>query len=252
MNKLLECVDINKSIDNQTIIKHLNLSVYENQIHIIKGPNGSGKSVTLKLLAKLYQPTNGKINWFKDVSICYIPDKIPKSMLLKVNEYIDFICKNNGIVDKKEINYFIKMFNLEQFVNMKIQKCSKGTQQKLNIIQALISNRELILIDEPTDGLDRESQQKFYEAIEGLNKKTIILVSHDKNIDQYLSNARYYDIEGMKEINNINKPINYYQLTVLDSSSDIISKQNVNENVLEEELMKLINSGFKIKEVIKK
>lgn len=126
--------NVKKTINGNTILNNLNLTIPKNSITLIDGYNGSGKSVTLKLIAKIYKPTSGKL--ISDGVVSYAPDQFPTSLNLTLDEYFNYLKKIYKLPTySKMIDYMVSNFNLEQFLDFKVNNCSKGTRQKVNIIQ---------------------------------------------------------------------------------------------------------------------
>lgn len=188
--KIIDVNNINFNYNETKVLENVNLEVHKGDFLGLVGPNGSGKTTLLRIILGLNKPKTGtinlfgkKINKFKDYKkIGYVPQKatnIDQTFPATVKEII-----STGTMKKvtfKEIQTALKTVNMTQFANRKIGKLSGGQQQRIFIARALLSKPELIILDEPTTGIDKESRDAFYELLHKLNKKgiTIILVSHD-------------------------------------------------------------------------
>lgn len=190
-NRLIKATDISKVIAGQTIIKQTSFCLQGNKAFCIQGRNGSGKSTLLKLLAGIYEPTQGILerNTHK---IGYVPEHFPEGLPFRINEYFAYITNFHSHV-KKEIKYYTQLFSLDAFLNTPLKQCSKGTKQKVGIIQALISKPDLLLLDEPLTGLDRESQQVLIQLLnEQKRKSMIIFTAHEKQLMEKMADEHYF------------------------------------------------------------
>ena len=178
-----------KGIDNIT------LDVHEGEIYGFIGTNGAGKSTLIRTLLNLIYPTSGKAT-LNSLDIVNDADKI-KSVVafvpseitfykIKVKELFDFCLKAWQIKDKSKLDNLCKYFELD--VERSIPDLSYGNRKKVSLILALIKDSKIIILDEPTNGLDPIMQDKFFKClIEEKNKgKTIFLSSHNLNeIEKY-------------------------------------------------------------------
>ncbi|HEH8023444.1 TPA: ABC transporter ATP-binding protein [Staphylococcus aureus] len=176
--------NVKKTINGNTILNNLNLTIPKNSITLIDGYNGSGKSVTLKLIAKIYKPTSGKL--ISDGVVSYGPDQFPTSLNLTLDEYFNYLKKIYKLPTySKMIDYMVSNFNLEQFLDFKVNNCSKGTRQKVNIIQCLVKPADIYILDEPFSGLDKDSIYFLANYLcEIKSKATIIISSHEHDINK--------------------------------------------------------------------
>lgn len=176
--------NVKKTINGNTILNNLNLTIPKNSITLIDGYNGSGKSVTLKLIAKIYKPTSGKL--ISDGVVSYAPDQFPTSLNLTLDEYFNYLKKIYKLPTySKMIDYMVSNFNLEQFLDFKVNNCSKGTRQKVNIIQCLVKPADIYILDEPFSGLDKDPIYFLANYLcEIKSKATIIISSHEHDINK--------------------------------------------------------------------
>ena len=185
--KIIKLSNVSKKFKKSYVFKDLNLDISRGDCVHIVGDNGSGKSVTLKLLSGLSQPSHGNVDIHSNEQISYMPDKFPNSFNLSVKEYLNYLNKLNEYSYKK-IEYYTKEFKMAEHYNFSIKNLSKGTLQKLNIIQALSSNANILILDEPFSGLDKNSQTTFYNILKKIvNSKTIIFSSHNNSISHDFS-----------------------------------------------------------------
>lgn len=249
LNTRIEVNNVDKVINSKVVLKNISFTLDNNELLIVKGSNGSGKSTLLKLLCGIYKPSRGKIEGLNNISVSYIPDKIPQTINSTVKELLELLLLEYNKDGKEYLVKLIEKFQLNKFLNYRINNCSKGTKQKINIIHALLSNRGLILIDEPTDGLDSNSKMLFVEELNKIKDKAIIIVTHDKQLISSIKESKIYNLD-IKDYEFTDKAINYI-IKFLSIETNKISNKIVKNNHLESTLVSLINEGNKIEEVRK-
>ncbi len=167
--------NLTKRYGNKTVLDNICYSFDDNKIYFIVGINGVGKSTLYKAILRQihYQGEiiiNGKIS--------YIPEEPFMPALMSVKSFLKNITNKTLDLDQK-IDYYLNYFNINDVRNKELGMVSKGTKQKINIIQALISPSDILIIDEPLNGLDKESQKLFMNLLKNIkNNKLIIFVSH--------------------------------------------------------------------------
>ena len=190
--KILECKNLSKTIGKKQILKNVELEISEGDILGFIGPNGAGKTTTIKLILGLQKITSGyvKINGYdikenfekaieKVGTIVENPDLYMymsgyKNLKLIANLYKD--------VDQKRVEEVIKITGLENRINDKVSKYSLGMRQRLGIAQALLHKPNLLILDEPTNGLDPEGIKQLRDLLKKLAKKEkmgILISSHN-------------------------------------------------------------------------
>lgn len=199
------------------VIDNLNLKVDSGELIVVVGENGGGKSTLLKLILGELKPKLGSIkllgkdidslNSFKDIG--YVPqmnivNKIPFPItcleLVVLNLYEDFgfikIPKKRHLKKAKEI---LLSMGLEKYINTPFNELSGGLQQRVLISRAMINSPEVLILDEPTAGVDGESKIHFFEIIQELNEKhnmTVILVTHE--VDSAKANLKLHNIYNLE------------------------------------------------------
>jgi ABC-2 type transport system ATP-binding protein len=193
MTQAIETVNLTKRYGRLTAVDKLNLNVNANTIHGFLGPNGAGKTTTIKVLVGLLKPDEGEARIFgEEVSgdkpdvrlrIGYMPElpKFPKH--LKGSELLDIYGRMYGLSQQQRHDQLPKLFEqvgLKGRENDLIGKYSKGMQQRLGIAQALLSEPELVILDEPSLGLDPVGMVEVRELIKNVVKEgmTVFLSSH--------------------------------------------------------------------------
>jgi ABC-2 type transport system ATP-binding protein len=193
MDSAIETVNLTKKYGRLTAVDKLNLKVNAGTIHGFLGPNGAGKTTTIKILVGLLKPDEGKARVFgKEVSgdkpdvrlkMGFMPElpKFPKH--LKGTELLDIYGRMYGMSQQQRRDQLPKLFELVGLKgreNDLIGKYSKGMQQRLGIAQALLNSPELIILDEPSLGLDPVGMVEVRELIQNVAKEgtTVFLSSH--------------------------------------------------------------------------
>ena len=172
-------------------LDQLNFSVRKNEVYGLLGPNGSGKSTTLKLILGLYQPTEGEASIFgmnaervaSRVSVGFLPENPYFYRYLSGEETIRFfghLCGMRGSKLESKINELLALVGLEIHRHRRLAGYSKGMLQRIGLAQALVHDPGLLLLDEPTAGVDPIGSMEIRDLILKLKKmgKTILLCSH--------------------------------------------------------------------------
>jgi len=189
----IETSDLTKCFDSLVAVNKLNLKVQKNSIHGFLGPNGAGKSTTIKMIVGLLRPNSGSLKVFGQevhvddansrLNIGYMPElpKFPKH--LKGAELLDIYGRMHGMSEQEraeQIPKLIDLVGLKGRENDLIGKYSKGMQQRIGIAQALLNNPELVVLDEPSIGLDPVGMMEVRELVKTVSKEglTVFLSSH--------------------------------------------------------------------------
>lgn len=186
MEYLLETKNLSKKFKNQTIVEGVNLSVPKNSIYGLLGPNGAGKSTILKMICGIYRPSDGEVyfkgeKWnrgnLKDVGV--LIENPPLYENLTARENLKVRTTALGIPNSR-IDEVLEIVNLTNTGKKVAGKFSLGMKQRLGIAIALLNKPKLIILDEPTNGLDPIGIEDFRNLIKSLPKKdiTVILSSH--------------------------------------------------------------------------
>lgn len=174
---------VSKQVDGFPLVVDLDFNIAERAKVAILGHNGSGKSSLLKLIAGIYKPTSGEIH-IVNKNIGYTPEHFPENIRFKLGEYllhVGMISGQDKETVKKVIASYSEMFQLEPYMNTQLKYCSKGTKQKAGLIQALLTNCDVLLLDEPMTGLDEESKQAFVAMINRMERDiTLIFTAHEQ------------------------------------------------------------------------
>lgn len=187
---MLKVEHVTKYYDNVLAVDNLSFEVKDGEIFGLLGVNGAGKTTTFRMIIGLLEPTEGKV-LLNDHPINYdVTDEIgflteERSLLTKltVEEQIIYYGKLKGMKEEKileELDIWLKKFHIEEYRNRKIKELSKGNQQKVQFISAVINNPKLLILDEPFSGLDPINVEMFMNAIKEFQKRgsSIIFSSH--------------------------------------------------------------------------
>ncbi|MDF2840625.1 MAG: transporter related [Clostridia bacterium] len=212
---IIEAKDISFAYEGRNILDNTSLDIYPGDFMAIIGPNGSGKSTLMKICTGLIKPKQGnvvlfgkEINKFKEWGrLGYIPQKAT-SFNQDFPATVEEVVKSNlysriglmGRVKKQHIqkvHEVLDMVGMLDFKDRLIGRLSGGQQQRVFIAKALVSSPEILFMDEPTTGIDANSEKDFYALMDELNKKgiTIVMVTHDigavsKNISRVICLSR--------------------------------------------------------------
>jgi len=186
---ILKCENLNKDFGKKQILKDVSLEVYEGDILGFIGPNGAGKTTTIKLILGLQNITRGKVlingydiekQFSKAIeNVGAIVENPDLYMYLSGYENLKLAANLYKEIDKKRINEVLKLVGLEKRANEKVSKYSLGMRQRLGIAQAILHKPSLLILDEPTNGLDPEGIKEMRELLLNLakNEKMAILIS---------------------------------------------------------------------------
>jgi len=189
---VIEVRGLTKKFKNLTAVNNLDLNVYRGDVFGFLGPNGAGKSTTIRMLLSLIKPNEGSIKIFgmpleKNRSeilrkVGAIVEKPDFYMYLSAYKNLEILGKLSGAdASKKKIMEMLELVGLEKRYKSKVKTFSHGMKQRLGIAQALLHDPELIILDEPTTGLDPQGMKEIRDLILYLSKtknKTIFLSSH--------------------------------------------------------------------------
>lgn len=186
---MIELKNVTKKFGNFVALDNVNFKIEKGKIVGFLGQNGAGKTTTMKIITGLMEPTQGevlindeKLSKKNTVKIGYMPENTPLYESLTVKEFIDFMGELKSIKKqerKKQINELLEILNLDDVKNKLIKNISKGYKQRVSLAGALIGNPEILILDEPTVGLDPKQIIEIRNLIKSLKRKhTILLSSH--------------------------------------------------------------------------
>ncbi|MCB0390615.1 MAG: ABC transporter ATP-binding protein [Bdellovibrionales bacterium] len=189
---MIEVKNLTKLYGERVAINNLNFKVRKGEIVGFLGPNGAGKSTTMKIITGHMAPSQGQVlvdgfDVFEQPievkkRIGYLPENPPVYMDMFVKDYLTFVANLKG-VNKKQIKELvekaIEKTNLQDVSKRMIQNLSKGFRQRVGIAQALVSDPEILILDEPTVGLDPKQVAEIRKLIQSLKgQHTVVLSTH--------------------------------------------------------------------------
>jgi ABC-2 type transport system ATP-binding protein len=188
METAIHLEDLTKAYGKHRGITGVNLDVHTGEVFGYLGPNGAGKTTTIRLLLDLIRPTRGRVQLFgTDVGaagaairrrIGYLPGELALYDHLTARELLVYFAHLRGGIDDRIIGALAERLTLD--LSRPIRSLSKGNKQKVGIVQAFMSHSDLLILDEPTDGLDPLVQQEFLRMVREVKEqgRTVFLSSH--------------------------------------------------------------------------
>lgn len=232
---VLEVKGLKKVIGKREIIKDLNFSVKEGEIYGFLGPNGAGKTTTIRMLVGLILPTAGEVKIcgenlknnkekaLKDVGAVVENPELYK--YLSGRENLMQIARIRG-VSKEEVQDLIKLVGLEARINDKVKKYSLGMKQRLGLAAALIGNPKLLILDEPTNGLDPSGIIDFRKIVKQAAKErgmAVFVSSHIlSEVQQLCDRVAFINNGVIKAVEDMNDAVTGTEkesLTLVTSSN---------------------------------
>lgn len=191
-NTILKCENLCKRFSKKQILKNVSFEINEGDILGFIGPNGAGKTTTIKLMLGLQSITSGKVtingfdiekNFTKAIEkVGAIVENPDLYMYLSGYENLKLIANLYKGIDEKRIQEVVKLVKLENRIKDKVSKYSLGMRQRLGIAQAILHKPNLLILDEPTNGLDPEGMKEMRELLTDLAQKekmAILISSHN-------------------------------------------------------------------------
>jgi ABC-2 type transport system ATP-binding protein len=205
---VVEMLDVTKTFGKQTAVDNLSLSVPQGCIYGFIGPNGSGKTTTLRMIMNILYPDSGSIKVFGEniqgacsSRIGYLPEERGLYKSMKVRDVLQF----NGRLKcgrdvSTEVNQWLDRLDLADRSNNKVETLSKGLSQKVQFIATVVSNPDLVILDEPFTGLDPVNVDAIRAAVLDLraNGNTVIFSTHDMNVAERMCDYIFMIFRGKK------------------------------------------------------
>lgn len=181
-NTLIKINDLNVIFGDQAAISDVNLNIQHGEFIGLIGPNGAGKSTLLRAILGLNTNIKGKVTIAKDCHIGYVPQSgIAKNQQIPMS-VAEIVGLETPRLNRREIiTRALDEISMSEYINRPYKELSGGQQQRVLIAKALVGNPNLMILDEPTTGIDEQSQKIFFNILRRLQSKgiTIIMVSHD-------------------------------------------------------------------------
>ncbi|MDA4134171.1 MAG: ABC transporter ATP-binding protein [Thaumarchaeota archaeon] len=242
-NPSIEIVDLTKSYGSFTAVSHLNLKIEGPKCVGFLGPNGAGKTTTLKMLTDLIRPTSGQafinganVHTRKKAALASVGTLIETPEIypsLTPREALTMIAEIRGIPRaerKKRIEEVVAEVRMEEWLDKRVGKFSKGMKQRIDIASALLSDPTILLLDEPSTGLDPRGMSEVRSIVKALKGKNrlIFMSSHI--------------LSEVSEICDEVAMIDHGKLLVYDTLSNVTTKFSGDQNIVEVGLLQPIEA----------
>ena len=274
--EILKIKNLNKSFGKKKILKNVSFNVNEGDILGFIGPNGAGKTTTIKMILGLQSIDSGTVtingydikkNFEKAIEkVGTIVENPDLYMYLSGYDNLKLISNLYKNVDKKRIDEVIKIVKLETRINDKVSKYSLGMRQRLGIAQALLHKPNLLILDEPTNGLDPEGIKELRDIIKRLATKEkvgVVISSHNlSELESFcnkiviIKNGEIVETNELKKVKNIEESY-IFEVDEISKISKILEEKiekindnsfkiHINKESIPEIIKKLIENGVKI------
>jgi len=263
---VIEIKNVTKKYPNITAVDHISFEVKDGEVVGFLGPNGAGKSTTMNMITGFIEPTEGQIvvNGF-DIAkkpkkakkqIGYMPEGTPLYTELTVREFVNYMAELKGVKSKQRkemVTRIIKEVGLENVQNKIIRNLSRGYKQRVSMAGALVGDPDVIILDEPTVGLDPKQITEIRSLIKELGKKhTVILSSHIlSEVSQIcervviINHGKIVAIDTPENLENKTKEKNTILVTVEDPKENMKHLQETVTEVSEVKFVKDNEDGSK-------
>ena len=231
--------NVSKTFGEKLAVDNISFEINKPGVFGLLGTNGAGKSTTIRMILGILKKDTGTINWNgkeverKYVNFGYLPEERGIYPKIKISEQLMYLAKLKGMKKKEaeeSMNFWLKRLEVEEYKNQTAEKLSKGNQQKIQFITAVIHNPELLVIDEPFSGLDPINTELLKSAILELVEKGtyIIMSSHQMaSIEEFCTDILILNrgktiLQGnLKEIKESYKANRIDLITKVDVSREI-------------------------------
>lgn len=182
-NTLIQFSDIGYSAGKKNIVTDISFAIEKEQIVTVIGPNGSGKSTIAKLLLQIIHQTTGTIQRSKGIRIGYVPQHfaLESNIPLLVKDFLRLYVKSNT----NDIQELSQRMGCETLQNKMLYQVSGGEMQRVLLTRALLAKPQLLVLDEPTQGLDVQSEHDYYNLLNSIKTQlhcSVLLISHDLHL----------------------------------------------------------------------
>ncbi|MDY6071395.1 MAG: ABC transporter ATP-binding protein [Bacilli bacterium] len=245
MKRVIKVRNISKTINKKKILDNINFDIYEGEIVGLVGKNGAGKSTLLKIMTGLYSYDEGEIYYYNyNLKTDYEKAmSIVGTLIENPDMYSNLTGKKNlelfksmfkGI-DEATVEEIVRIVEMEKYLGKKFKTYSLGMKERLGIASSLINKPKILILDEPTNGLDREGIKKIMKMLKELKDTTIIISSHMLNDIEELCNKIIFindgKIDSIKIKQNDNKKNVFFEVDDFSKARLIIKDYCINENL---------------------
>ena len=269
MSKILEVKNLNKHFGSRQILFDVSFDLDEGEILGFIGPNGAGKTTTIKLILGLQAIESGevKINGFDVVhdferaiaKVGAIVESPDTYMYMSGRDNLELMAEYYGDVTPERVEEVIKLVGLENRIDDKVSKYSLGMRQRLGIAAALVHNPNILILDEPTNGLDPEGIKEVRELLIKLAKKEnigILISSHNlAELDNFVTNAciiqngKIITTQSIKELKKAEKSAFVFDLDKTDGVDKVIEKEH---EIMKNNMVKVFMERDDVPELLEK
>lgn len=270
METVLECKSLNKKIGKKDILKNVSLEVQEGDILGFIGPNGAGKTTTIKLIIGLQKINSGEVkingydikNQFEKAieRVGTIVENPDLYMYMSGLDNLKMIARLYKNIDAKRIDEVIKLVGLENRIKDKVSKYSLGMRQRLGIAQAILHKPNLLILDEPTNGLDPEGIKQLRDLLTKLAKEenmAILISSHNLaelesfcNKITIIQNGEIIETSTLEDAKRIEGKM-LYEIE-LDNTKDLNKILEKEVNIIDNNIIKIYATKEEVPEIITK
>jgi len=190
MAATLRVMNLTKRFKNLTAVDNISFSAVQGEVVAFLGPNGAGKSTTMKMITGFLAPSSGTayIDGYDILeqplqakrTFGYLPEGAPSYPDMTVKQFINFISDIRGIqpdLKAQKVNEVINKVKLQSVLHQRIETLSKGFKRRVGLAQALIHDPRVLILDEPTDGLDPNQKREVRKLITEMSKDKVIILS---------------------------------------------------------------------------
>lgn len=265
---VLKCEHLHKNFGKKEILKDVSLELEKGDILGFIGPNGAGKTTTIKLILGLQSITSGtvKINGYDITNnftnairnVGAIVENPDLYMYLTGYENLKLIANLYKEVGKERIDEVVKLVKLENRINDKVSRYSLGMRQRLGIAQAILHKPNLLILDEPTNGLDPEGIKEIRELLKDLAEKeemAVLISSHNLleletfcNKICIIKNGKVMETNKIEDVKNIAKSGYIFEI----DNTEMIDKMFKNVTIINRNMFKIAVDRDEVPSIVKK
>jgi len=208
MPNAVELSQVTKRFGDHTAVDRLDLTVPEGAVYGFIGPNGSGKTTTLRMILRIFYPDEGRVcvlgrdHWTgADNRVGYLPEERGLYKKMKVRDILTFYAQLKGMRHcRPEIDQWLERLELAAWADKKVETLSKGMSQKVQFIATIVSQPQLIVLDEPFSGLDPVNMENLKDAVVSLRDRgsTVIFSTHDMDVAERMCDTIFMIFRGQK------------------------------------------------------